>query len=667
MNYQTIKELYSILEASQVQIDRVLRHNEGTEATKSKSKYNIWKLLRDDDIHKRGKNLLEKQKEENEELEQRGLENRFITEKIFLPARPQVWNNAIGNLRIKLPKKEEYEKMSNSEKQDLQKSFLKNIVISSAQLANAANRTTYVDVDAYKNKDKYMTDFIAYVAMYNKAYPNNQIAFGFDNDFEKGLCLNASIPGYTRLSVHFGNEHNFVKIMKDANNIIKNVGPKIGFENPNQNLNKQQVATASLGSLPFYPITAMNSADAEVSKIYAKKRKKQQNGEPWTDIDENELNVVEKNRTYQITSFRKGREYEFEVFDTKTGIINCHNHNGAENYINALTRVESKRDLEFLFNVVFAEENFNIREIFYLAERAGLSKERLQELESVKRSGNNLRKEASLHGKSLLDEYINQNLLDFKKAATKKQFILRICELRTCYEESGIEGIFEILDVINDTEALDKEFKREVTDKVMNNFLNEAQSKDDGVYIAVTDYLLNDGEHFEKERVDKLMQYIGENKNALSQILGVFQTDDLLEITSIMKPSDDLKTREISKVYVSYVEKMEDDEIEELFLDGNDFNKDKFISSMKFADKKTRRRIISEVLQWSTKTGKPIDEIEDSLYDISEDEEQVEETIDMYLELQTVLGETTEQSRKAAADVETNLENSKKSKSTDDN
>lgn len=117
----------------------------------------------------------------------------------------------------------------------------KESVVTHARKANILNRfknsEDVIFSELMKAKDDAMESFIFNAIRYNSIMPDTmKIAFGI-NDSEKGPVLEASVPGYTRLSLHFGNELRCAKILKNINTRLENVNAKKYFPTSMKNKN----------------------------------------------------------------------------------------------------------------------------------------------------------------------------------------------------------------------------------------------------------------------------------------------------------------------------------------------------------------------------------------------------------------------------------------------
>ena len=120
---------------------------------------------------------------------------------------------------INLPSEDDYNKYTPTEKNDLRRTIYKKLAICNARLANLANRSKNTNGNAYTKKDLRMKEFLIYASKYNQmSREEEQIYFGISNDNGVPL-LDACLPGYTRLSVHFGTQGNLIEILNGQNGV----------------------------------------------------------------------------------------------------------------------------------------------------------------------------------------------------------------------------------------------------------------------------------------------------------------------------------------------------------------------------------------------------------------------------------------------------------------
>ena len=266
--------------------------------------------------------------------------------------------------------KEQYNMMSEDEKTAVYAGILKDLSIISARFANAFNRTKNSERGrhggkyAYNEKNIHMANFLFRAKIYNELVSDTeQIAFGFFDDAEErinaktnkryinhSLVLNASLPGYTRLSLHFGNKT--LKILRDANGLLK----KMGIEG--------------------YPIE-----QSDIDR-YNQKWKEYEANKEANEKAKKEFIPPTPNAT--IRRLAELFPYELPTYGIlNLGLINCENHYGAEGYISQLLDkcLDENGDikLEAIDEYIsFMYPDFNDREVMYLAERAGFGKGALE-------------------------------------------------------------------------------------------------------------------------------------------------------------------------------------------------------------------------------------------------------------------------------------------------
>lgn len=264
---------------------------------------------------------------------------------------------------ISFPSESEYLSFSNEQKASLEADIYKGLAIISARMANLYNRSKESNSQALSKKALYMEDFLEFACKYNSLVKEeHQIFFGFDKDSRGAVLLSASLPGYSRLSVHFGSKRNFNNILLSVNDSLGNDGFRPGF--------------------PTFK-----------GKIDGK----------------------------QLISDRVFDRYEYSIptFSVKyNGVINrdegTFGHKLVDSYEDAFRQSiylnNGAVDLNGLedFLYIYCEdigEKFNDREIFQLAERAGSGKGILKKLHEVVKRREVLNKNAKKNHRTLMEEF----------------------------------------------------------------------------------------------------------------------------------------------------------------------------------------------------------------------------------------------------------------------
>ncbi len=216
----------------------------------------------------------------------------------------------------------EFNAFTQEEKQQTHLALLKELAIIYARKANLANREKYTNVNAMSKKDAAMENFMLYATKYNaQVPPREQIHFCISNDVVKGPLLDASVPGFTRLSVHFGSEENLIRTLKNVSFTLEQEGMQS-------------------------PYRKNRFAEINVDEVYSQ--------------------GVNLNR--------------YEVFET--GLLTRNYSRSAKKCIEQIKEMDSSKLKCF---ACFVYPELNDREISYLAEMAGIGESELIRLEGILR------------------------------------------------------------------------------------------------------------------------------------------------------------------------------------------------------------------------------------------------------------------------------------------
>lgn len=230
-------------------------------------------------------------------------------------------NSSVDEKGLELAKKQ-YDGLTTEQKRNQAVKIARELAITFARHANIlnrfkTNRNPKIE-ETMKAKDIAMENFMSYAINYNKIVPEkDRIVFGI-NESKTGPILSASLPGYTRLCLHFGGTKKCKAMLKNINTRVKN---------------------------KYFP-TYENSEEINLNKVYS-------------------------TRGYTLP--------EFGIVNT--GIINHMEHENSEVYVKQMKETISKSNLDEFVNNMHPE--LNNREMFYIAEMAGLGKAHLERLRDV--------------------------------------------------------------------------------------------------------------------------------------------------------------------------------------------------------------------------------------------------------------------------------------------
>lgn len=322
------------------------------------------------------------------------------------------------------------------EKRELEKAkIIKGLALIYARQANIFNRFKTSEKVAFENAMKSklnsMRNFLQYATLYNSMVSKEeQIAFGI-NDSEKGPLLEASLPGYTRLSVHFGNAKNCKETLEKTNEFLEG----------------QEVKS-------YFP----TFKDGKIN-----------------------LNAVYERRGYDLP--------KFDVVNT--GLITRAEYEDLKIYEqqirgkNTNAKVNSKR-VEMFVNLMYPD--LNDREIFYVAEKSEFGKKHLEDLKGILEEREERKKIADKSKKDIRSVYIEQEIENISdlKSKTKKinEFYLRYLETGNIKEDVRLDNFINILEDSNIDKGIieifiqskEKEQEKDINDMEFEEILKLANS-----------------------------------------------------------------------------------------------------------------------------------------------------------------------------------------------
>ena len=398
------------------------------------------------------------------------------------------------NKTAKLPSKEEYDKLSEDKKTEIFADILKDLAILSARRANLANREKNSEKAnvggkfAYGNKDKHMVDFLIRAHMHNQLVePEKQIYFGFDYEVQKGqtigknglpftymnylMSLNASIPGYSRLSLHFGRME--MPILKEVNEKLV----KMGFVK--------------------FPIDRSEERTHDIRK---------------KDAEDKGKEFKPRNAKATIEKLCRVMPYELEKYVVNLGLVSSDDYNNAEKYANQMRKMAYTNGK---FNEIGIDDfiyctgiNLNEREIMYLAERAGFGKAILLKIQEKVKERRKVISTPIKARSAYFSERLNESETDEKMLET-------LCELSKAYC-IGLELEDEEIPWAEKT----------------NSFMNQVENKVDKKLLTkwfattVEDVLKTEADDYDK--VAEVLPYVSEaNKETLNLLFHQYDSSEI--------------------------------------------------------------------------------------------------------------------------------------------
>lgn len=336
--------------------------------------------------------------------------------------------------------KEKYNKLEEKEKKQLEADALKYLAIMYARQANLYNkfktRNNHVEnSNAMTNKDIAMEQFLIYAIRYNRLVPEeHQIAFSIvkeGEDKKGGPRLDTSIPGHTRLSLHFGGGGKCNYILKNVNSVLEQVGQK-----------------------KFFP-----------QKSYISNR---------TGVKVEGVNVEETYKLFPETE----RLPRFEVINTGL-ILSLQDDDKTEIYKKQIRgknvpfgRKMNYENVELFANFMYPD--FNDREMYYIAEAAefgkgdliGLKDGSKEGLRGVLRTRSKRREDAKKESISLREKYAKEQLegiTDSKEKLSKiRELYSKYLQIKTDKETIGLGNFIKLLNEIGIDQSTIMDFSNEI-------------------------------------------------------------------------------------------------------------------------------------------------------------------------------------------------------------
>ena len=553
------------------------------------------------------------------------------------------FDKAIGNLRIRVPEQDEYDKLSDRQKHSLEKRLFKSLVISSAQLLNAYNRMPRTN-EVYQKKNECISEYLAYAEMFNIRYPEEKMAFGLAQDSQGVAALTGSVPGYSRFSVHFGDPITAANILFDANRNMFSIAPMLGFSySPmlQNTINRTSLAYVNNGAyeivdnednskvIKTYDLSRVRSN----FKAYTAARKNYPKG-PLSDSDKQALEPLKQAITYAIDDFITDHEYPLDMVEYNTGVVNCFDGHGVNNYASIAAKAKDEEELDIVFNMIFADQNFNKRERMYIAERAELSLEKLllvQGFEPVKTFEDS---------KEAIDLYISTKTQGMNETE-KIEFLKKVGKVYRYHPTKDADKVFDFLDALDAThigiseEALGEYKANQLLLLYIEN------KKDAQELLGNPDYALTLVETLTKNnKMDKLFKFM--------------PVEDIAELLQSIEPGEtdlSLFTQGFSKK----IKSLSQEDLEEI-LNPEEFEMFRFEAILKNIDDDAKKDFLTKSIG-AVKDMKDSDKVlETTITEMDADDETIEQTLSMYNQIREVLNGTTRKSRQEAFAIEQALE-----------
>lgn len=657
MTYQEIRALEEILEQKCREVDRHVKADKNSNG--ADNVFAAFEAIDQKSVRTKRdiNNPLENQIQEAGKTDD---PNRFL---VNYYGKKEVWNKAIGDLRLPRISEDDFSKKTSQEQKEYEKQLLKNIVISLALLTNASNRITEVFSESYKLKDRFIAEYLAYAQIYNSKFPDDQMAFGINPDYERGVCvLIGSVPGYSRFSVHFGSPINAANILSEVNSLIMKIGPKIGLrysqelERVIQSHKKDKNGNESIDNginyakngefelinsdnpgrkIKTYRLTEVNKAKKE----YISFKKTIPKGKPKTEYEESRLEFLSEGIRSEIHAIlTSSLEYPLNIYEYNTGMVNCHNGKNVSQYANLVKEMRDEFEIEVAFKIFFAMYNFNKRERMYIAERAGLPLHILKQIDRIplvqEKEGNLEQQETNNFLKIRTTKMNEEEKIEFIK---KVLVVYRhYGEAATMERKNFLENIdCQILGIseerLNDLKL--KEILAEYKDALENEECQE---------------LLKD-EFWASEFITTIAK-----STCAEEILEEMEMRDIVEILQTIESDMDLG--KFISAFSKKVSKVSKEELKELFI-AEEFEMFRFEKILNAVDTNTKKRLILDTIGIVRESLGDDSIIRTTIEEMDTNTPTINRTLKMYDQIKNILNQTTSDSRQEALDIEAMLEN----------
>lgn len=377
-------------------------------------------------------------------------------------------NQLSTDVRIAKPSREEYMKMSESEKKEICAQVLRELAVVYARNANAQNRRkdeygAKID-QCYTKKDLYMNYFLRFAHLYNsQVQESEQIYFGFEIDTTNNFpVLTASLPGCTRLSLHMGKRSVYEELLRDVNKYCLKMG------------------------LPEFPL--------EVQRLCGQ-----------YPYQLNQGSLYEKNTGLINFGDEDSKEYQQQI----------RQQSGADS-----KKVNSEGMKQFS---LFMYPDLNIREVLYLAELAGLGKEYLIKFQDLEKRKADI-KRRTINNNSIRKLYLKHKLGKAEEKCDKVKVLKDFWEIyQTILNKDGekpyvSESFAGYFDLIYDL-GIDQEILKEFTEDTI-------KTMDDGempdlvaeANISTIRNILSTVDNSQREEILEIIQLEAESRPELSEI-----------------------------------------------------------------------------------------------------------------------------------------------------
>lgn len=455
---------------------------------------------------------------------------------------------------------EKFKSMSEEEKKNYFLDIEREEVIFSASKLNLSNRHKNNEKvkNAFGLKDAAIAEYMIKVIEYNsKVDSKKQIAFGFNFDKRHGkIAFATSIPGYTRVSVHFGNIANLADIVKEVNEHV--------YSN-----SKAQNEARKIPCL-----------DPQLHKDFRKARDKNIKLDRMYAIEaESYSEKVANSHRYPLKFF-----YSVPI-GVVTRLANEEEKKDTMAFDKTLKVGFGGRNDKLRDFVNFVKPELNQREIIYLAEKMELSIQDIKILENKIYERRNTYTKINKSEKINLDDLKELDKIDLvrkkyidselEKASSDSEKSKRIAQLFEYYKIDD-KTSNPLYDFIEFTKLLgeNKKFAKGILSKILEEqeHIGDIEEDDFQVIFEMVDFK--------------------DKKSLLSKL----ETGELLELPNMENMSDS-----VIKLYKNMIKKKVDESIKNNEkVENENLNKEKILKTMDIFDDDKYKEKILKILPFET-------------------------------------------------------------------
>lgn len=360
--------------------------------------------------------------------------------------------------------KETYDKLGEKEKKQIEADSLKYLAIMYARQANLYNKfktrnNQIENSNAMTNKDIAMEQFFVYAIRYNRLVSEeHQIAFAIvkeGEDKKGGPRLDASIPGHTRMSLHFGGGGKCNYILKNVNSVLENIGQDKFFPQ------KSYISTRTGAKIEGVNVEDTYKMFPETERLPR-------------------FEVINTGLILSLQDDKKTEIYKKQIRGENT----------------PLDRPMDYENVELFANFMYPD--FNDREMYYIAEAAEFGKGDLigskdksrKGLRGILQTRSKRREDAQKESISLREKFVKEQLegiTDPKEKLSKiNELYSKYLQIKTDNEVIGLGTFIKLLNKIGIDQNIIMDFSNESYSKEETADFLYCERKGDRMYLDET-------------------------------------------------------------------------------------------------------------------------------------------------------------------------------------